>query len=139
MARRFHIDEPVLRRHGLKVTPHRLAIGSLLAGRSRHIEARSLFDDACAAGVKVSLATVYNTLRDFERVGLVRRIATPGDRVWFDTDTGDHRHFYIASEQRVLDFGERSQRSTAIPRPPEDYEITRVDMVVHLERRNRER
>lgn len=138
MAKWFHITESILKRHGLRVTPRRLAIGSLLSGPRRHIEARALFDEARDAGLNVSLATVYNTLRDFERIGLIRRIALPGERVWFDTDRGDHRHFYIESENRVIDFEDQSQPPGTVPPAPDGYRITRIDMIAHLEKRDRD-
>jgi Fur family iron response transcriptional regulator len=88
-----------------------------------------LHAEAATANEKLSLATVYNALRDFERAGLIRRVAVPSERVWFDTDTGAHRHFFIESEGRVLDV------PVGVPiTPPDGYRVTRVDTVVHLEK-----
>ena len=56
-----------LGRAGLRPTRQRLALAGLLVGdgQDRHITAESLFAAAVDAGEKVSLATVYNTLRAF--------------------------------------------------------------------------
>ncbi len=59
---------------GLRPTRQRVALATLLVGdgQNRHITAESLFAAAAAAGEKVSLATVYNTLRAFCEGGLVQ-------------------------------------------------------------------
>ena len=52
---------------GLRPTRQRKALADLLVGdgRDRHVTAESLFEAAGKTGEKVSLATVYNTLRAF--------------------------------------------------------------------------
>jgi len=70
---------------------------------TRHVEAGAFHADLTKDGVNISLATVYNTLRDFERAGLTRRITVASERVWFDTDTGDHQHLDIERKGRLDD------------------------------------
>ena len=77
----------------------------------------------------MSMATVYNALRGFERAGLIRRVAVPTESIWYDTDTGDHRHFFIEAENRILDIP-----SEAGIDPPKGFRVKHIDMVVHLER-----
>lgn len=93
-----------------------------------------LHADIAAAKQRISLATVYNTLRDFERAGLVRRIAVVSERAWFDTDTGNHQHFHIEAESRLFDLPHGWRPTDPLPTPPAGYRIARVDTVVHLER-----
>ena len=80
----------------------------------------------------MSLATVYNALRDFENAGLLRRVTVPGERTWFDTDTGDHNHFYVVGEERLIDIDSEAGTDAATLKPPPGYRISHVDMVVHL-------
>jgi hypothetical protein len=58
-----------LARGGLRPTRQRLALARLLVGdgQDRHVTAESLFALTGGAGEKVSLATVYNTLRAFAK------------------------------------------------------------------------
>lgn len=120
----------LLGEHGLRPTRQRKVLTSLLfAGTSRHVDAQSLHAEAARAGHDLSLATVYNALHDFERAGLLRRIAVPSERIWYDTDTGAHQHFYVEAENRVLDIPENAPIA-----PPDGYRIQRIDTVVHLER-----
>ena len=51
---------------GLRPTRQRLALLRLLqGGGDRHLTAEDLHEEARGAGIKVSLATVYNTLHQF--------------------------------------------------------------------------
>ena len=61
---------------GLRPTRQRLALAALLVGdgQHRHVTAESLYDAARRSGEKVSLATVYNTLRAFCEAGLMSEI-----------------------------------------------------------------
>lgn len=70
---------------GLRPTRQRVAIAALLVGdgEHRHVTAESLFDATREAGEKVSLATVYNTLRSFSEVGLLREILVNGTKELF--------------------------------------------------------
>jgi small GTP-binding protein len=51
------------------------------------------------SGDKVSLATVYNTLRAFCDAGLMQEVTVDGTRSYFDTRIDDHPHFYHEDER----------------------------------------
>ena len=62
-----------LRQAGLRPTRQRVELASLLfEDHDRHVTAESLHDEITKAGVKVSLATVYNSLHQFTQAGLLR-------------------------------------------------------------------
>lgn len=119
---------------GIRLTRQRIAIGEVLwsGPETRHVEAGALHAGLIKEGVNIALATIYNTLRDFEHTGLIRRIAVASERVWFDTDTGNHQHFYIEAESRLFDLPNSWKPESRLPSPPSGYRITRVDTVVHL-------
>jgi Fur family transcriptional regulator, iron response regulator len=86
----------LLRRAGLRPTRQRVALAALLFGNGdRHVTAEILHEEAVKAGERVSLATVYNTLHQFERAGLLREIAIGGQRAYFDTNISNHNHFFV--------------------------------------------
>ncbi|MCV0423855.1 MAG: transcriptional repressor [Roseibium sp.] len=123
-----------LRAAGLRPTVQRRTVAeNLLCGPHQHVDASKLFETISGNGGRISLATIYNTLNDFERVGLLRRIAISGERTWFDTDTGDHRHYYIPDEDRVFDCPSSALVIDVTPRAPSGYRIEKVDVVIHLE------
>jgi Fur family iron response transcriptional regulator len=93
-----------------------------------------LFEEARKARVSVSLATVYNTLKQFTETGLVRQIAVDGRKSYFDTDLTDHHHFLIQSEEKVIDIPCSSMSVIGLPAAPAGYEVERVEVVVRLRR-----
>lgn len=121
-----------LRAAGLRPTRQRVALGRLLFARGhRHISAEVLHDEAQAADVPVSLATIYNTLHQFTEAGLLREIAVDGGRTYFDTNNSDHHHFFVEGENRLIDM-EGSVELESWPEPPAGMEITSVEVVVRV-------
>ncbi len=120
---------------GLRPTRQRLALGELLfRGCDRHVTAERLFDEAVAANLSVSLATVYNTLHQFTDAGLLREIAVDGARVYFDTNVRDHHHFLIEEDGELQDIPDSNVTVANLPTPPKGLRIDRVDVVVRLRR-----
>jgi Fur family iron response transcriptional regulator len=129
----------LLRRAKLRPTRQRLALGSLLfTDHGRHVTAEILHAEAVAGGERVSLATVYNTLHQFKRAGLVRELAIDGTRTYFDTNTSNHSHFYVEQDGRLMDIPEGSIRVDGLPTPPRGMRISHVDVVVRLVEDGRE-
>lgn len=124
---------PLLRKAGLRPTRQRLALGALLfEGEDRHVTAESLHAEAIAAGQHVSLATVYNTLHQFKRAGLLRELAINGAKAYFDTNTSNHNHFFIEDAGELHDIPGHAIRVDGLPEPPKGMSITHIDVVVRL-------
>lgn len=121
---------------GLRPTRQRVALAGLLVGdgRDRHVTAESLFDAAAGTGEKVSLATVYNTLRAFCDAGLLREITVDGSKSYFDTNMSDHPHFYWEDENRLSDAPADQLEIARVPDAPAGAEIASVDVVIRLRR-----
>jgi Fur family iron response transcriptional regulator len=123
----------LLRRARLRPTRQRLALGTMLfTDHGRHVTAEILHAEAVAGGERVSLATVYNTLHQFKRAGLVRELAIDGTRTYFETNTSNHSHFYVEQDGRLMDIPEGSIRVDGLPTPPKGMRISHVDVVVRL-------
>ena len=118
----------------LRPTRQRLSLATLLVGdgQHRHVTAEGLHAASLAAGEKVSLATVYNTLRAFSDAGLVQEVTVDGTRSYFDTRTDDHPHFYFEEDGKLVDAAKAELKIAALPTPPEGYEVAKVDVVVRL-------
>ena len=121
---------------GLRPTRQRLTLASLLVGdgQDRHVTAEGLYDAASVAGEKVSLATVYNTLRAFCDAGLMREITVDGSKSYFDTNKTDHPHFYWEDTHALTDAPAEEVTIAALPAAPAGTEIARVDVVIRLRR-----
>ncbi len=121
---------------GLRPTRQRLTLACLLVGdgQDRHVTAESLFDAASAADEKVSLATVYNTLRAFCDAGLMREITVDGSKSYFDTNMTDHPHFYWEDTAKLTDAPSDQLEIRHLPKAPPGAEIASVDVVIRLRR-----
>jgi Fur family transcriptional regulator, iron response regulator len=122
---------------GLRPTRQRLTLADLLVGdgQNRHVTAESLFDAASAVGEKVSLATVYNTLRAFCDAGLMREITVDGSKSYFDTNMTDHPHFYWEDTASLTDAPADQLEIRRLPHAPAGAEIASVDVVIRLRRK----
>lgn len=93
-----------LRRVGLKPTRQRVEIAERLFGNiHRHVTAEALYSELRVNRYPPSLATIYNTLRGLSDGGLLREVAVYGSVSWFDTNIGDHYHYYISDTQKLID------------------------------------
>ena len=126
-----------LARVGLRPTRQRVSLAALLVGDggNRHVTAEGLFEAARASGDKVSLATVYNTLRAFCDAGLMAEITVDGTRSYFDTRTDDHPHFFWEDSRELADAPADELEIARLPKAPQGGEVSRVDVVIRLRRR----
>jgi len=124
-----------LRQAGLRPTRQRNELAKLLfRDGHRHLTAESLHAEAVAQGIKVSLATVYNTLHQFTQAGLLLQVVVDPTRSYFDTNTVDHQHFYCEDEAMLCDIPGAGITVDALPSPPAGMEVKRVDVVVRVGR-----
>lgn len=129
-----------LRAAGLRPTRQRLALARLLFGpderpEDRHISAEALHSEALGHNVRVSLATVYNTLNQFTQAGLLREVVVEPGRSYFDTNISDHHHFFHEDAGELRDIPGESVVLGALPQAPQGTEVTRVDVVIRVRAR----
>ena len=124
-----------LRTAGLRPTRQRVELaGILFRDGDRHLTAEGLHAEAQDSGIQVSLATVYNTLHQFTGAGLLRQVVVDASRSYFDTNVGDHQHFYCEDEGRLIDIAGDTIAVAGVPTPPKGTEIERVDVVIRVRR-----
>ena len=125
--------ETRLQTAGLRATPKRIAIGALLFdGMDRHVTADDVAAMARKAGVRVSLATVYNTLNQFVAAGLMKRITLDTDRTYFDTNVSDHHHLFFEENGVLHDIPGDSIRVEGLPAAPAGAKIRTVEVIVRM-------
>ena len=123
-----------LKAGGLRPTRQRLALAALLVGdgENRHVTAESLYALSSATDEKVSLATVYNTLRAFCDAGLMNEIVVDGSKSYFDTRIDDHPHFYWEDSHSLTDAPAEELSIASLPQVPAGMAVSRVDVVIRL-------
>jgi Fur family iron response transcriptional regulator len=137
MERETRLDAAAarLKEAGLRPTRQRLELARLLfTGMDRHVTAESLAEEGQRAGIRVSLATVYNTLHQFQAAGLLRQVVVDASRSYFDTNVGDHQHFFIENEGTLIDIPGEEISVSGVPEAPPGLAVDRVDVVVRVKR-----
>ena len=127
----------IQRLRGVKLRPTRQRVelaGVLFKGEDRHVTAESLYEEATRLGLRISLATVYNTLHQFTHAGLLRQVIVDAARGYFDTNTGDHQHFFVEDEGALIDIPGDQITVAGVPLPPDGLAVDRVDVVVRVKR-----
>ncbi len=118
---------------GLRPTRQRLALSRLLhEGGNRHLTAEQLHEEALAAKMPVSLATVYNALHQFTAAGLLREVVVEPGRSYFDTNVEDHHHFYFEDSGRLEDIPGDEVHLVRLPKPPKGTRLSRVDIIIRV-------
>ena len=121
-----------LREVDLRPTRQRVSLASLLfVAGDRHVTVEQLFTEAKALRMPLSRATVYNTLHQFVTAGLVREIALYGAKVWYDTKTGSHCHYFDEDCASLYDMPVDLTHQL-IFQPPKGKKVVGVDIIVRL-------
>ncbi|WP_439599284.1 Fur family transcriptional regulator [Falsiroseomonas sp.] len=90
---------------GLKMTGQRRLIARVLSEAEDHPDVEELYRRAATLDAKISVATVYRTVRLLEEKGIVERRDFGGGRARYDpTDRGHHHHLIDVDTGKVLEF-----------------------------------
>lgn len=78
---------------GRRLTPQRRLVYQTLAQTESHPDAEQLIELVRRRSTKVSIATVYNTLRVLVDAGLILELRGLGPKTRYDANVGEHDHF----------------------------------------------
>jgi len=120
---------------GVRPTAQRLRIASLLLSRAQHLSAEQVLAGLRTQGMRVSKATIYNTLNLFAASGLIRQLSVGNDRCWFDSNTDAHYHFHDVETGALMDLSLRDVEFQRLPEPPPGMQVDGIDLVIRLRRR----
>jgi Fur family iron response transcriptional regulator len=130
-TRPFSLAVDRLRAVGLRPTRQRMAlVRRLFDGGDRHVTAEQLHGEV--ADSSVSLATVYNTLHQLTRAGLLREVVVEAGRSYFDTNTTEHHHFYCEDSGQLSDIPGEKVRVSDLPAAPPGATVRRVDVIIRI-------
>lgn len=82
----------VFRARGLKVTPQRQLLFTLLHDNETHPTVDALYATASKLMPGISLRTVYQTLNDLAAMGELQVLQSAGGSTRFDPNTAEHHH-----------------------------------------------
>ena len=120
----------------LRHTKQRAQIAKILfKAENRHFTAEQLHKEVRTAGHTISLATIYNTLHQFRSAGLLRQVIVEPGKVYFDTNTEPHHHFYIEDDGELLDVERKEVKISTLPEIPKDCNIQEMDVIIRLKKK----
>ena len=120
---------------GIRPTPQRVRIASLLLCAPQHLSAEQILAHLRSTGERVSKATVYNTLNLFASHGLIRLLSVDGSRAWFDSNVDAHYHFHDTSSGALIDVPIPEVEFSRLPPAPPGTEVEGIDLVIRLRKK----
>lgn len=92
----------LLRTHGLRATPQRIAVAELLFASPSHFTPQEVFEILKRRFPSISQNTIYLCLAHFEAAGLLRKCFVEGKTI-FDSNTSRHDHAYCCRCGKLVD------------------------------------
>ena len=121
-----------LKKNGIRPTKQRMVLAKLLFEKGdRHISAEEIFDEIKKEDRKISLATIYNTLKQFTKVGLLKELVVDQNKSIYCTNHDPHYHLYIEDEGKVVDIPQKNI-DLNIPSIPACLSLHNIDVVVRV-------
>ena len=119
---------------GVRPTRQRLDLARAIFGHGdRHFTAELIYQETRSIRFAPTRGTIYNTLNEFSRCGLLREIALYDAKLWYDTKTGPHFHFYSEDSEELSDIPDECLPSIDIP-VPDGMRIEAIDIIVRLKK-----
>ena len=125
----------LLTSRGIALTRQRLEIARALFARCQHLSADQILTAVNASGADISKATVYNTLKLFLSKALIREVIVDSGKVFYDSNTAPHHHFYDVDNGEIIDVDAAEVAVTGLPALPEGMVADGVDIIVRMRRK----
>ena len=117
---------------GIRPTKQRRVLAKILFEKgNRHLSADELFHDVKKEDRKISMATVYNTLKQFTSLGLVREVVVDQNKSLYCTNHKSHYHLYIEDEGKIVDIPTKNI-DLNIPSIPACLKLHNIDVIVKV-------
>jgi len=126
-----------LKENGLKPTSQRnLIVKQLLNGRNRHFTAEDLYDEMKLKKIRISLATIYNTLHSFVEKKILKLVSIKEGKTIFCTNMKNHYHFFNTKTGRLIDIPCDEIKILKLPKTPKGTKINNIEITINLNAKN---
>ena len=125
-----------LRNSGLRPTKQRIKICEVLFDTEKtfHFSINDLANMINnKSSLKISLATIYNTVHAFKEKGYLKQIPLNSNQAYFDTNISDHHHFYDVNDKKLIDLDNSDVGPINIYKKINGKKIKSVEVLVKLE------
>jgi Fur family iron response transcriptional regulator len=120
----------MLRSHAITPTHQRMEIAQVLFEKRWHPSADQILAAVNVRYAETSKATVYNTLKLFLDKGLVRELIVDASKVFYDSNTSEHHHFYDIESGEITDIAATGIRIDGLPPLPAGMVAAGIDIIV---------
>ena len=126
-----------LRQLGLRPTKQRVKMCEVLFNREKtfHFTVETLNKKINKnRAMKVSLATIYNTVEAFTSAGYLKEILTSKNKSYYDTNIKSHHHFYDEGSKELTDIHYSQIKLSKVPVPPKGKKIKNLEVVIRIQK-----
>ena len=128
----YHQAMKKIESSGIRPTKQRRVLAKILFEKgNRHVSADELFHDVKKEDRKISMATVYNTLKQFTSLGLIREVVVDQNKSLYCTNHKSHYHLYIEDEGKIVDIPTKNI-DLNIPSIPACLKLHNIDVIVRI-------
>ena len=135
MKKNLHIDKAldILKSSPLKVTTQRTRLIEILfKNGDHHFTAEDVYKEVNENNYKISLATIYNCLNQFTKHEILKSVRLSSDKIYFDTNTKGHHHFFCKSTEKLSDIKSSEVEISSLPKIPKGKKLESVEVVVNI-------
>lgn len=124
--------EAYLRAYRVTPTAQRVQIAQILFTKPAHFSAEEIYVLVNQIKPSVSKATVYNTLGLFVRRGLIKEVLVDPSKVFYDSNTSPHHHFYDMDSGEIEDITQDQITINELPKLPSGKCLDSVEVLVRI-------
>jgi len=124
-----------LLQYNITPTQQRVDIASILFAKPQHLSAEQVLGLVNKPNSSVSKATVYNTLGLFAEKGLVNEVIVDPTKIFYDSNTHPHFHFYHVDSGKLEDIPESAVTLDHLPELPAGTHKERVDIIIRVNKK----
>ena len=134
MNNNTHFEEK-LRSVGLRPTKQRLKMCEILFDRKKTFhftieDLRKILKKKL--DIKISQATIYNTINAFKNKGYIKEISLNSDKTYYDTNVTNHHHFYNETTSELIDFHDKDVEEIKLRKNLPGKKIKSIEVLVKV-------
>ena len=123
----------ILEKKGIRTTSQRKILTKIIfENGNRHFTAENIYKEVSKLNFRISLATIYNTLKQFSNNKLLKEIVVDQNKSIYCTNHNPHYHLYIEDEEKVIDIPQDKINLSDISCLPACLNLHNIDIIVRV-------